>query len=399
MLAYVRPSDEVAADTRGTFTFGERLGLVLVAETACLSFMCVSVLLSRIIYEALRRWRLKRIGWPPPLYMYFVSLLTSDCIAAIGSMMDIRWIHDAGVHEGTFCTAQGIIKQLGDVGVAFATIVIAIQTFGIIISRWSRFTNSPFIGLGVVSSIWLFLALLVGLSVATHNNSDEPLFGNTEYWCSIRSPPYLKTFIYVEYLWLWVAAVTSFLLFSGLAVFVYREHVQTDSASVASVNAHGKANRKLAVQMIFYPLIYLICIMPQSIVRFIQFTHSEHLPPFAASALAAITFASSGFLNVILYVYTRPSLLSRDPAEDDETEIDKFPDSEVALDELEYAENHLHDVESTAGSQSRLDRINTREAEQGESIHDLRRQLDAHERSLGRIQHKLTDSRRRMATS
>jgi len=193
--------------------------------------------------------------------------------------------------------------------------------------------------------------------------------------------------------------VTSFLLYSGLAVFVYREHVQVENASIVSSTVQGKAIKKLALQMIFYPLIYFVCIMPQSIVRFIQFANNERPPPFPASAFAAITFSSSGFLNVILYAYTRPSLLPRDPAGNDEATTDKFPDSDPVLEGLEYASNDPHDADSMGGSQSRLSRIITSEVESGVSIDELRRQLDAHERSLGRIQNKLTDKRRRGNTS
>jgi hypothetical protein len=60
-------------------------------------------------------------------------------------------------------------------------------------------------------------------------------------------------------------------------------------------------------------------IMPQSIVRFIQLSSNKNPPPFAASAFAALMFSLSGFLNVILYICTRPSLLpwsSRSPPEE-----------------------------------------------------------------------------------
>jgi hypothetical protein len=50
---YVRPPNEIPADTRGTLTFGERLGLVLVTQTAFLSFFFVGGLLIMITVRSL----------------------------------------------------------------------------------------------------------------------------------------------------------------------------------------------------------------------------------------------------------------------------------------------------------------------------------------------------------
>jgi len=242
--------------------------------------------------------------------------------------MDIKWIRDAGVLEGPFCTAQGAIKQLGDVGVALATIAIAVQTYGIIVGRWSRWTESPYVGLGVICFIWTFISLLVGIAVATHLTHDEPFYGNTEYWCSIRYVPYKKLFIALEYVWLWVALAISFVLYIPVATVVYRQrYLQNEDQSV--ISSADKHVQKLAVQMIFYPLIYAFSVLPQSIVRFIQFANTDKLPPFEASAFAAITFASSGMLNVLLYSYTRPSLLPNQSGMDETSSIEKINDTRL----------------------------------------------------------------------
>jgi hypothetical protein len=87
--------------------------------------------------------------------------------------------------------------------------------------------------------------------------------------------------------------------------------------------------------------------MPQSVVRFIQFAHPENPPPFAASAFAAVTFASSGLLNTVLYAYTRPSLLPHDP-EDDLTADEKGPPTGGLNTEFQTV-----DYEASVGSHSR----------------------------------------------
>jgi hypothetical protein len=41
----------------------------------------------------------------------------------MGGMLNIRWAHDGIVTTGTFCTAQGIVQQIGELGVALITLV------------------------------------------------------------------------------------------------------------------------------------------------------------------------------------------------------------------------------------------------------------------------------------
>jgi hypothetical protein len=41
----------------------------------------------------------------------------------MGGVLDIRWAHNGIVTTGHFCTAQGIIQQIGEVGVALITLV------------------------------------------------------------------------------------------------------------------------------------------------------------------------------------------------------------------------------------------------------------------------------------
>jgi len=53
-----------------------------------------------------------------------LSLLVADGLQSIGSSMSAKWVHDGTVAAGRFCTAQGIIKQLGEYSVGLATMVV-----------------------------------------------------------------------------------------------------------------------------------------------------------------------------------------------------------------------------------------------------------------------------------
>lgn len=78
-------------------TFGERLGLILLAQTSAVSAFAVVGLLSYIAYSAVSvtrgssiRWRLRY-----PIEVYFLNQLSWDLVQAIGGLMNIKWAMDA----------------------------------------------------------------------------------------------------------------------------------------------------------------------------------------------------------------------------------------------------------------------------------------------------------------
>lgn len=52
-----------------------------------------------------------------------LSLFVADLIQAIGAVMDVHWVHSGKVEVGGFCTAQGVVQQLGETSVAITTLV------------------------------------------------------------------------------------------------------------------------------------------------------------------------------------------------------------------------------------------------------------------------------------
>jgi len=267
--------------------------------------------------RAITRWKRSkknrrissRIQWPSNLHIFFISLLVADLIQALGSMFDLKWVIVAGVVEGPFCTAQGVLKHIGDTGVALTTMAIAFQTFFVIVFRW-KVAHSPRAALGVVGAIWLSLALAVGIASSKHDS----FYGSTRYWCWIRTPPYRNLSIALQYFWMWLAAALTFVLYGiSWAVFRYRSRKATVDEDAS--------DRDSAIQMLWYPVIYTITVLPISVTRFIQFIDLRS-PPFAATTFAGVIFGSSGIFNVLLFAFTRPALLSLPIINEDEDDME-----------------------------------------------------------------------------
>ncbi|KAK0441924.1 hypothetical protein EV421DRAFT_1904510 [Armillaria borealis] len=289
------------------FDFGTRLGLVFVVEVASLSATAVVSLLAFICYSAVKAQSRGLHSWAVSthIHYYFVNLLACDLIQAIGGIMDIRWIAEANVTEGPFCTAQGIFKQLGDLGVALSIMSIAIHTFLVLVFRCY---SQPKVAPLVVALIWTFLGLAVGVSLAKHHG--ERFYGSTTYWCWIttnyRTEQSGSTLV-----------LKGILLVDGYKIRLRRRSdasdVNSDIDEKIGMSHSVQRSNAIAMQMLFYPAVYLVAIFPMSLVRWLSF---YKIPvPFIATAFASILFSSSGILNVTLFTLTRPGLvLNRGPS-------------------------------------------------------------------------------------
>ncbi|KAF8508139.1 hypothetical protein JB92DRAFT_2955111 [Gautieria morchelliformis] len=293
-----------------------RIGVSFIAQSACLSCVAVVSLLSYVACSAFRnrrspQWHFIRSH----LDLYLLGLLMSDLVQSMAGIMDIRWISKSGVFEGHFCTAQGIIYQLGDVGVALCSIAIAAHTFAELILRWKEPPNFT-IPLFVLALYGIFLALITGVGSAVHRHSDY--FGNTTYWCWIKKS-FIGDGIGLEYAWFWIAGTLN--LFLYVPVFLALKHIivvePTSTCFRYRVKWTTKEERLIAREqavpvnprrMLYYPAVYLVTTLPISLARIPGFVSSIQVP-FAVTAVSCVLFSASGLFNVIVYTSTRPALL------------------------------------------------------------------------------------------
>ncbi|KAG8983468.1 hypothetical protein FRB90_006008, partial [Tulasnella sp. 427] len=121
------------------------IALSFIVETALLSLITVATLLIYVLFNAIRNHirRPSGHGRPPWRFIrtatdyYFFNLFFMDLIQSLGSILDVRWIHNGRVDaDSTYCSAQGFIKQFGNVGIALSTLVITIHTFAVLFLRW-----------------------------------------------------------------------------------------------------------------------------------------------------------------------------------------------------------------------------------------------------------------------
>jgi len=338
-----------------TFEFGERLGIFIIVESASLSTIAVSLLLTYVAFKSFKRYHTRRAArqpmstqwintWQmaatqiPPEHTddasdssFFIGLMVAELIQAMGGMLNIQWIIDAAVKEGPLCTTQGILKQLGDMGVAFMSLCIAFQTFSVLVLRWHAPTSASKY---IIAAVFLFIALLQSISAATRTHSAKgPYYGNTGFWCWIGNN-YRTEKIVFEYMWMWLAAFIMLIIY-GITALVMRGILtigdesqrngrwrlgwswsgrkRTRQAFLDDENEEKEMRQAKAIAnlMLFYPAVYIICVFPVSLARWLDFS-GTNVPP-AATIFAGFMFSLSGLLNAILYAITRPDLVRGSP--------------------------------------------------------------------------------------
>ncbi|KZS91687.1 hypothetical protein SISNIDRAFT_467616 [Sistotremastrum niveocremeum HHB9708] len=285
------------SDARGTFTKDILIGLGFSVAAAILS--TVSWQTYRIVHKKDRY----HFEWPTDLQLLFVSLLLFDLIQSIGAVLNIIWMLEKGVVEGPICTAQGVLRQLGQVGVALSILAIAIRTWGMIVKEWSR--PPPELAVAIVVVIWVFTLLMSVLQLGVHK--EVPFFGSTKYWCWI-SPQYgLTDSIAFSMAWIWLATVIEIVLYVSVAYTIYERRLPFNLGTLRPGGPRSMA--KIAFQMTWYPVIYVVTVVPMSINRAWQLGFPNHPPPYPFTATALILFTLSGLFNVVLFTFTRPTLI------------------------------------------------------------------------------------------
>ncbi|KAG5638054.1 hypothetical protein H0H81_002088 [Sphagnurus paluster] len=300
----------------------ESLGLLIVTQIGLLSLVSVCyvffIIGRNVVRHMLHSPDRKVSIVQEPMDIFMLSLFCADFVQALGAVMDIKWIHQGVTEIGPYCTAQGVIQQLGETGVAITTLLIAIYTF---IGVWWR------IGMGkravnvariVILTAWAFVFIMVIVPNILHANAVDLYQGPTPYHCWITNN-YLQWRIWGEYFWFWITL--AFSSFAYTLLFLWsRGNITLNEYSWWRFSIHRaskfdthQSTRMQSLVMLAYPIVYMMIILPLCIVRWIGFVQESAAGGGknrigAAPTLTVIgIYGFSGLANVILLLTTRPN--------------------------------------------------------------------------------------------
>ncbi|KAJ7692428.1 hypothetical protein B0H17DRAFT_1061456 [Mycena rosella] len=306
--------EEVASEGFSGFycyTRRQNVGLVVVSLAGFLSLAAVVGMFGLILRNIIRAREFtdprKRRLIKVPMDMFVLSLLTADLFQSLGVVMDVRWINDGVVRAGGLCTAQGVLQNIGQAGIAMTTFIITLQTFdaiwrrgGITSLRWASV---------LVGIIWAFLILTVAISASVHNN--PAFYAPTPYWCWISSS-YPNYRIALENFWLWIGFAVSVLYIPLL--FCETERIRPGEPEwwIFKLHTRSSGNSERRSQLaIICALAYCLPVLPTSLARWFLVVHGD-VKPFASAQAQFIIkgiFSLSGVCDVVAFQYARSGLL------------------------------------------------------------------------------------------
>ncbi|KII94774.1 hypothetical protein PLICRDRAFT_693106 [Plicaturopsis crispa FD-325 SS-3] len=301
-------------------TRGETVGLTLDLVAAFISLFAVILIFGymarNVRHAPLGRRRLIQ----EPLDLYMISLFVANFLQSLSMVLSVKWVNDGKTEVGAVCTAQGIMQQLGETGVAMSALVIAVHSF--VAVWWSKGVSPRALRSAgfVIGLCWAYIVvhIIIGQSVYHAQNYITP----TPYWCWLGRP-YLVAKITGEYFWFWLCLAISSLVYVSLHLwlcgyitlsteskwFGFRIH-KADQSGRDNDEFRGK---RRSFAMLGYPLVYCALILPLSVVRWIGFVEeakgNRSGISYQATLAVDFVFELSGLFDVLLFLYARPGLL------------------------------------------------------------------------------------------
>jgi hypothetical protein len=302
--------------TISCLTHGQTIGLAMTAEASFISLAAVIVIFG-LIWRNVKRYRkaLPDGGWKlldAPADIYMLCLFSYDILQAVGGILDVRWAHDGIVTVGPYCTAQGVVQQIGQLGVALLTLIFTVHNF--LVAMWRVGLRARHFAFGLVALTTLFVALWVGIGNGIHKNLVAP----TPYWCWI-GPDYKLERLAGEYVWIWLALSASVIAYIPLFFkFWTQGRLSIDPDKWYKLRLDRPDGeyplKRTALGMLLYPLAYALMVLPLSIARWSLFNHRK--VSSAATFFGVTVFNLSGAINVLLFLIVRPQLLLFLPPEE-----------------------------------------------------------------------------------
>ncbi|KAF8261258.1 hypothetical protein EI94DRAFT_1746329 [Lactarius quietus] len=286
-------------------THGQTIGLAVSILSSATSIRLTLTPLPSSLLNFLQKNLLRT-----PTDIYMLSLFFYEILEAMGGILSIRWANEGIVTTGPYCTAQGIFKQIGALGVALITLILTTHTFTM--ALWRVGAEARSFAFGIVALTCLFVVLWVGVGNGIHKDYETPV----PYWCWI-GPKYNGERLAGEYLWMWIALFASVVMYILVHLWMKGLLSVDDEKWYKFRLAKSDveySQRRATLGILLYPLAYSLIVIPLSVSRWLLFSHKS--VPSAATFFGMIMFNLSGAINVLIFLIVRPHLLLFTPPEE-----------------------------------------------------------------------------------
>ncbi|KAI9765796.1 MAG: hypothetical protein M1835_007314 [Candelina submexicana] len=276
-------------------------GLIAVSATAWLSLLFTLALCGFLTHRLVVFARQYGVFCPQNQFVVLIyNLVLADIQQSVAFAVNTHWLYKNAIDAPSIaCFIQGWFMSTGDLASGVFILAIAVHTFWTVVYNY-RMRGLHF-GLFILAC-WLIIIAMAVIGVALHQ---DDLYTRAGAWCWISSN-YDKERLYLHYLWIFMIEFSTIIIYAVLFVILRRRVKPIPGAHLANKSMSSRAE-KAAYYMVIYPMAYVLLTLPLAAGRMSSMTGRE--PTLGYYCFAGGMIASCGWVDVVLYAYTRRMLL------------------------------------------------------------------------------------------
>ncbi|KAI6087786.1 G protein-coupled glucose receptor regulating Gpa2-domain-containing protein [Hypoxylon rubiginosum] len=225
------------------------------------------------------------------------QLILADFLQSLGFLISFHWAAERQIiGPNAACFTQGWLVQLGDVASAFFVLSIAIHTtYQVIMSRSLSHRNFIL----CILCTWGFALLLTSLAPII---GGRYVFERAGTWCWI-SAENEGLRLSLHYIWIFIVEFGSIIVYAIGFYYLFR-HKHSD---ILIPGRSVEGLRKARTAMLAYAIVYTLLSLPLAAGRMASMSNNELSNEYYV--FAGALFTCSGWIDTILYTFTRRALL------------------------------------------------------------------------------------------
>lgn len=239
------------------------------------------------------------------------NLLFAEMHQSTAFLLNVSWTTSNGVWVGTpSCWAQGWFISTGDLAASVFITAIAVHTYLTVVKGYQPPQRLLY---ATIAFLWFFVYALGILGVLITNNGRDVggLYVRAVAWCWMNVK-YEKLRLWLHYFWIFL----SLGLTSGIYILIFlslrrdNTHRSSNGNSGQERRQSNSSNCRAAGShpgFLVYPIIYGLCTAPLALFRVA--TMSGRDVSVGMFCFAGAMIASNGWLDVLLFSWTRSSII------------------------------------------------------------------------------------------
>ncbi|KAG1781588.1 hypothetical protein EV702DRAFT_595550 [Suillus placidus] len=232
---------------------------------------------------------------------YAASLVLSNVFLTAAGLMEFFWVKQSGIHQGSMCTFQAVLMQIGTWSTCFFSVAIGIHTCNSLVFRLYQISHLSIV---VIAFGWI-MSLVIALAPVSQAGVYSPVTVSCGVTTAYPSKIFgLEAFPVILVSVLSVIIYTPiFLVLRGiLHVKGGVKKAQGRCCVVTDSEEYHRFMVAVAKTMFWYPIAFVSLLLPITVANMAQFT--GRAIPFGADVFAHVCCFMLGLVNVGLMYNT-----------------------------------------------------------------------------------------------